>query len=142
MFSKTCEYAIRALLYIAQQSDAGHKVGFRQIAQAIDAPEPFLAKILQDLTRKGLLQSAKGPNGGFFVATMDISLAAVVRAIDGDKLFSGCGLGLPNCSETNPCPIHQQFKSVRAQIQKMLQSSTIGDFNDLIAQGLVRLKSA
>ena len=67
MFSKTCEYAIRAMIYLAQQSVTGSKVGFRQIAHTLDAPESFIAKILQDLARKQLIQSAKGPQGGFFV---------------------------------------------------------------------------
>lgn len=141
MFSKTCEYAIRAMIYIAQQSVPGTKVGFRQIAQAVDAPEPFIAKILQDLARKGLIQSAKGPHGGFYVdqAGMQRSLAEVVQAIDGDKIFTGCGLGLTYCSERNPCPIHHEFKAIRTQMQQMLQSATISQFNDLLDQRLVHL---
>ncbi|MEP6748488.1 MAG: Rrf2 family transcriptional regulator, partial [Bacteroidota bacterium] len=67
MFSKTCEYAIRAMIFIAQKSEHGIKVGIKQIAKGTSAPEHFIAKILQDLSRKGLVQSSKGPNGGFFL---------------------------------------------------------------------------
>ena len=67
MFSKTCEYAIRAMIFIAQKSKDGNKVGIKEIAKGIDSPEHFIAKILQDLGRRGLLQSAKGPNGGFYL---------------------------------------------------------------------------
>ena len=69
MFSKTCEYAIRAMIFIAQKSEHGIKVGIKEISKGIASPEHFIAKILQDLSRKGLVQSAKGPNGGFFLDT-------------------------------------------------------------------------
>ncbi|REA63291.1 transcriptional regulator [Dyadobacter luteus] len=141
MFSKTCEYAIRAMIYIAQQSKSGGKTGFKQIAHAIDAPEPFIAKILQQLGRENLVQSSKGPHGGFYIneQTMNRTLADVVKAIDGDKIFSGCGLGLTFCSEKNPCPIHNEFKSIRNQMQQMLQSATVSQFNDLLDRRLVHL---
>ncbi len=65
MFSKTCEYAIRALIFVAQKSKNGGRTGIKEIANGIDSPEYFIAKILQDLSRKGFVQSAKGPTGGF-----------------------------------------------------------------------------
>lgn len=101
MFSKTCEYAIRALILIAQKSKNGYKTGIKEIAESIDAPEPFIAKILHDLSKKGLVQSLKGPAGGFFLdkGSLKNSLADIVKAVDGDKIFSGCGLGLHYCSE-------------------------------------------
>jgi Rrf2 family protein len=141
MFSKTCEYAIRAMIYIAQQSKTDRKTGFKQIASAIDAPEPFIAKILQQLGRENLVQSAKGPHGGFYInnETMKRTLADVVKAIDGDKIFTGCGLGLTFCSEKNPCPIHNEFKAIRNQIQEMLQSATVSQFNDLLERRMVHL---
>ncbi|MBO0929366.1 RrF2 family transcriptional regulator [Fibrella aquatilis] len=136
MFSKTCEYALRAVIYIAQQSKQNQKVSFKQIAKAIDAPESFIARILQDLSRRDVIQSAKGPTGGFFVnqQSMNQSLADVVRVMDGDKLFVDCGLGLSYCSEKNPCPLHNEFKAIRANIQQMLESATLGNFNDLLDQ--------
>ena len=67
MFSKACEYAIRAMLFIAQKSEAGYNIGIKEISKGIDAPEHFLAKILQELSRKGIVQSIKGPNGGFYL---------------------------------------------------------------------------
>src|SRR5437899_2015725 len=111
MFSKTCEYAIRAVLFIAQRSGEGTRVGIREIAKGIDSPEHFIAKILQDLSRKGLVQSQKGPNGGFYLdnSSLRYSLADIVKTIDGDRIFSGCALGLKQCSEAKPCPLHHEF---------------------------------
>ncbi|MCH5714809.1 RrF2 family transcriptional regulator [Niabella hibiscisoli] len=112
MFSKTCEHAIRAMIFIAQKSREGERVGIKDIAKSIEAPEHFIAKILQDLSRKNLVLSAKGPNGGFYhdQQSAQCTLADIVKTIDGDKIFSGCGLGLKQCSESHPCPIHHEFK--------------------------------
>lgn len=142
MVSKTCEYAIRAMLFVAQKSKKGIKVGVKQIACAIDSPEPFIAKILQELGRKGLVLSAKGPTGGFYLDDRGLhsSLADIVYAIDGDKLFTGCGLGLTTCSEKKPCPIHDQFIAVRKQIKGMMQSATLGDYNTALDLGERYLK--
>ena len=142
MVSKTCEYAIRAMLFVAQKSKSHVKVGVKEIAKAIDSPEPFIAKILQELSRKGLLQSAKGPTGGFFLDSAGVkqSLADIVSAVDGDKLFTGCGLGLKSCSEKKPCPIHDEFVAVRKQIKTMMQSATLGDYNTSLELGKKYLK--
>lgn len=142
MFSKACEYAIRAMLFIAQKSEPGNKTGIKEISKGIDAPEFFLAKILQDLSRKGIVQSIKGPNGGFYLdnSAMKNTLADVVRAVDGDKLFTGCGLGLKICSEKNPCPLHDEFKIIRKKIQQMLESATVAEFNIELIKGYTYLK--
>jgi Rrf2 family protein len=138
MFSKTCEYAIRAMIFIAQKSKTGNKTGIKEIAQKISAPEYFIAKILQDASRKGLVQSLKGPSGGFYMEEelMECSLADIVKAVDGDKLFNGCGLGLKTCSETKPCPIHNEFKIVRKDIYNMLQNAKIGEFSNQLNKKL------
>lgn len=130
MFSKTCEYAIRALIFIAQKTKDGSRIGIKDISSGIDSPEYFIAKILQDLSRKGFVQSAKGPNGGFYMDEINLrqSVADIVREIDGDKLFTGCGLGLKECSEDHPCPIHNDFKHIRQEIKDMLDNSKIEMF--------------
>ncbi|MBB4808273.1 Rrf2 family protein [Chryseobacterium defluvii] len=142
MFSKTCEYALRALIYIAQQSKNGDRIGIKDISKGIGSPEYFIAKILQDLSRKGFVHSVKGPNGGFYMdnKNLDLTIADIVREIDGDKLFSGCGLGLEQCSETHPCPIHDQFKNIRNNIREMLEQSKIQMFVDNLDLQLTYLK--
>jgi Rrf2 family protein len=142
MFSKTCEYAIRAMIFIALKSEDGNKVGIKEIAKGIKAPEHFIAKILQELSRKGLVQSAKGPNGGFFLddGLKKNTLADIVKAIDGDKLFTACALGLQNCSEKMPCPLHDEFKVIRNQTYDMLKSATVAEFNSELSAGMRFLK--
>ena len=142
IFSKTCEYAIRAVFFIAHKTASGSRVGIKEIAVGIDSPEHFLAKILQDLSRKGLVSSNKGPNGGFYMDTLALErpLSEIVTAVDGDSLFKGCALGLKQCSEINPCPLHNEFKDIRNRIQLMLSNTTIGNFNEELMNGLLSLK--
>lgn len=142
MFSKTCEYAIRAMIFIAQKSKDGSKVGIKEIASGIDSPEHFIAKILQELCRRKLLQSLKGPNGGFYLdgEAFKCSLADIVKVIDGDKLFIGCGLGLKQCSETHPCPMHHEFKSIRKNMQTMLERAKLNEFTEELEKCLTFLK--
>ncbi|HEX6915898.1 MAG TPA: Rrf2 family transcriptional regulator [Chitinophagaceae bacterium] len=142
MLSKTCEYGIRASIFIAQATKEGNRVSIPEIAAGIDAPEQFIAKILHNLTRQGLLQSMKGPTGGFFFNEKSLkqSLADIVIAIDGDKLFTGCGLGLDYCSEKKPCPIHHQFKKIREECFDMLHSAKLGAIRDELEHKVAFLK--
>ena len=142
IFSKTCEYAMRAVFFIAHRTADGGRVGIKEIAVGIDSPEHFLAKILQDLRRRGVVQSAKGPNGGFYIddKILKMPLSAIVEAVDGNGIFTGCGLGLDYCSEENPCPIHHEFKAIRNQIQELLQATKIGEFNEDLNLGIAVLR--
>ena len=130
------------MIFVAQKSKSNTKVGVKQIAKAIGSPEPFIAKILQDLGKKGLVLSAKGPTGGFYMdnAGMKNSLADIVYAIDGDKLFTGCGLGLKSCSAKMPCPVHDEFVVVRKHIKALMQNTKLGDYNTALELGEKYLK--
>ncbi|MBS1778834.1 MAG: Rrf2 family transcriptional regulator [Bacteroidetes bacterium] len=143
MFSKSCEYGIRAVIYIVSASKNGERVGISEICQNIDAPEHFTAKILQILTRNRIVSSQKGVHGGFYLDDYQkgLALIEVVTAIDGKTLFTGCGLGLKQCSETNPCPIHSKFKSIRNDIKKMLEQTTIEELGNSIKKGKSVLKT-
>lgn len=142
IFSKTCEYAIRAVFYIAHRTTGGGRVSIREISSGIDSPEPFLAKVLQDLSRRGIVQSVKGPNGGFYLDAESLKrpLARIVEAVDGNGIFTGCGLGLKQCSEVNPCPLHNDFRAIRNQIHSLLEQTTIGEFNEDLNLGITALK--
>jgi Rrf2 family protein len=141
LFSKTCEYAIRGVFFIANKTAGGGRVSIKEIAAAIDSPEPFLAKILQDLSRRRIIQSTKGPNGGFYLNEDSLKrpLVDIVEAVDGNGLFIGCGLGLKQCSEINPCPLHNEFKNIRNQIQHLLAKTSIGEFNGDLNLGIMPL---
>ena len=130
MLSKTCEYALRAMIYIAQQTRDGSMINIKEIALKINSPELFIGKILQNLSRQGFLQSSKGRYGGFYISDEEAkhSLADIITAIDGTKMFEGCGLGLAFCSETNPCPIHNTYKEARDQLHEIYGKTTLKQF--------------
>lgn len=127
MFSQAAKYAIKSVIFIWTKSLEDKKVGAKEIASEIDAPEAFTAKILQTLVKAKIIGSQKGPNGGFYTdgSYIKITLKDVVRAIDGDQLFTGCSLGLPRCSEKTPCPLHSEVVGVRKRIDHMLTSKSI-----------------
>ena len=121
MFSKSCEYAIRAVLHLAAYTNEEKKLGAKEVAEALEVPKSFLAKLLQQLAKHHLIASSKGAGGGFYLApeNQKVSLVDVIRCIDGNDLFSSCVLGLPICSSTNPCPLHQHALLFRQSIEQM-----------------------
>lgn len=128
MFSKSGEYGIKAAIYIAKQTLKDNKVSLKDIAKAIDSPEAYTSKILQKLKKNNIVISEKGPKGGFSMNKLDIDkimLSTVVYAIDGDVLFKRCGLGFDLCSDKNPCPFHNQYKVIRSDMKKMIETTSI-----------------
>ncbi|MEQ9404057.1 MAG: Rrf2 family transcriptional regulator [Cyclobacteriaceae bacterium] len=127
MFSKACEYAIKTMIYVATNEKKGRRTGLKEVTNAIDSPEAFTAKILQQLAKGGLLESHRGPGGGFLLAERKILLHDVVKTIDGDSLMNACVLGLKECSGSNPCPVHEDFLPIRNQISEVLLATDIRD---------------
>lgn len=128
MFSKSCQYAIRAVLYLIAQKAHEKNVGVKEIADALQVPQQFLAKILQQLSRHNLISSIKGPNGGFFLdeANAKVSLLDIVECIDGKGALTNCILGMPTCSVENPCPLHHHFYGSREGLKATLSGCEIG----------------
>lgn len=143
MFSKACEYALRALIFIVAKTQDGSRVGIKDIAKEIHSPEHFTAKILQILSRKGIVSSVKGPNGGFYIDpnSRKISLLEVVEAIDGTRLLTACALGVKECSDLKPCPVHEQYSGIRRDLIKMLKYNTIQSLTTDILAGVAFLKN-
>ena len=143
MFSKSCEYAIRASIFIATHCCKEGKVGLKEIANEIDSPTAFTAKILKVLVKNNIIKSSKGVGGGFMILKDDlksISLSDIVMAIDGDSVFLRCGLGLSNCSEDHPCPVHEKFKFVKKDLIYMLEHTTLEELSLGIKKGQTFLK--
>lgn len=143
MFSKACEYGIKASIYIAVNSNEGKRVSLKEIAKEINSPVAFTAKILQDLVRHDIINSVKGAHGGFEIDKVDIKskkLSEIVNAIDGNKIYNGCGLGLDICNELHPCPVHDKFKIVRNELKDMLENTNLEELALGIKSGMSFLK--
>lgn len=128
IFSKACEYGLRATLYIAMNSLEHRRVSLRKIAGKIDSPEAFTAKILQQLVHHQIIQSVKGAQGGFEIDAeklKTLSLGQIITAIDGEGVLNHCVMGLHACSEEHPCPAHATYKDIRANFKTMLDQTSI-----------------
>jgi len=128
MFSKACEYGIRASIFIAKNSFEGKRVSPKEIAKEINSPQAFTAKILQSLVKHNIINSIKGAYGGFEIdrkTIASIKLSQIVMAIDGDAIFNSCALGLEKCDGDHPCSVHDQFKAVRNDLKHMLESTNL-----------------
>lgn len=145
MFSKACEYALRATLYISIRSVDGSRLGIPEIAKQIDAPVAFTAKILQTLAREKVISSAKGPNGGFFLdpTAKPVLLNSIVKAIDGnDDVLHACALGLKECSDKFPCPIHYEVKEYRDHLRRVMKETTVQQLASDLNKGKTFLKNS
>jgi len=143
MFSKACEYGIKATIYIAVKSQQNLKVKLNDISKEIDSPVAFTAKILQKLTKSKILISTKGSTGGFEINNnklAKIMLCQIVVAIDGDSVYKGCGLGFNNCNENKPCPVHYKYKQIRNDLKQMLETTSLLDLSKDINCGITFLK--
>lgn len=143
MFSKACEYGIRSATYIASQSLEGRRVSLKEIAEEIDSPVAFTAKILQLLSKNNIVDSVKGAYGGFEINRTKIDtlkLSEIVNAIDGNKIYVGCGLGLKECNAAKPCPVHYKFVAIRNDLRKMLENTSLFEMTTGLEMGLTYLK--
>lgn len=129
MFSNSCRNAIRATLYLARNSDGNRKFSVDDIAKELDISRHFLAKSLQQLSKQNIISSIRGPNGGFYLSRENkkSNLLAVISCIDGTEVLDQCVLGLPNCSNENPCPFHENVRRFRDDLNIMLENENIED---------------
>src|SRR5690554_480018 len=130
MISSKCKYAIRAVIYLATKDASKTRLGGQHIAEALDLPLAFTNKILQELSRKNVINSFKGPKGGFALTEIQKrnSILFIIEAIDGLAVFYRCGMGLDHCSDAQPCPFHDTFKKIREELLSTFKNRIISDF--------------
>ena len=100
-----------------------------------------MGKILQTLARQGLINSAKGPTGGFFITEdqQEQPISNIVETIEGQQIFKECGLGLSQCNASHPCPIHDEYKIARDLIENLFRQKKVKDLCDPVTHGLAYL---
>ena len=132
MLSNSCKYGIRALVYLASRHTKSN-IGIREISGDLGLPSPFLAKILQQLAKHKILNSVKGPNGGFSLKKKpeSITMLDIVKIIDGDNLFKNCLIHDGACSDVRKsrkaCPVHDDYSVIRSKIDGLFRNKTIAD---------------
>lgn len=141
MLSNTCKAAIKAVIYLASKEEAAAKSGVKEIAKYINVSEHTVSKLLQTLVKQKIINSIKGPSGGFFITELQrmLPIIKIVDTIDGKDIFNECGLGLSKCSSKHPCPIHDDYKKGREVIQNLFKTKTISVLCEPVENGLAYL---
>jgi Rrf2 family protein len=141
MLSYTCKTAIKSVIYLASKFDSEDNAGIKEIARYINASEHTVGKLMQTLVKQGIINSVKGPAGGFYISKeqMRQPIINIVEAIDGRQVFKECGLGLSKCSSNRPCPIHNEYKEARNLVEKLFNSKKIADLCQPINCGMAYL---
>jgi Rrf2 family protein len=137
IYSNACAYAIRAMSRLAMLRPDGY-VLLDELCEGSDLPRHFVAKIFQDLVRKGLLVSAKGRGGGFALATKpsQITLFEIVAVIDGVEDLEACVVGMAKCNDEQPCPQHDQWVPIRGQLREFLLNTTLEMMSNTLSRKL------
>lgn len=137
MLSSSSKYAVNAVLYLAVHSSHTNKIRAKEIAEAIKLPSPFLAKLLQSLSRENIISSSKGPTGGFFLTAeaLQLPLLEVVKVIDGTDRLEDCVLGLKKCSSEKPCPVHFSVQPLKLKFRRELEENSIAAFAEKVRSG-------
>ena len=129
MLSLTCKAAIKAVIYLGAVGNEDSKSSIGEIAKHIGENEHTVGKLLQKLVKAGVINSSKGPGGGFFVTPKQRQqpILNIVHAIDGEEIFSQCGLGLYKCSERHPCALHDDYKGIRNAFRDLCLAKRVSD---------------
>lgn len=131
LYSKGCEYALRALTYAASQSEDG-RFQAKDVCEKTDIPESFTRKVLQSLVQGGFLQAVRGPGGGYELSrpANEITLLDVIEAVEGGDTFDHCVLGFPTCASKHPCPLHDTWARAKQQLLAQLERRTLQELAD------------
>ena len=138
MFSNSTKYAIKAVLYLALNATEENKLNAKELSAEIDVPYAYMAKLLQELVKHEVISSTRGPKGGFFLteANKSTPLIEVVYLFDGDSPFKSCVLGLTQCDESRPCPLHEKISPYRWTLLTAMEFNTIRDFAEELGKEL------
>lgn len=140
ILSRTSQYAVQALIYMATQPDATPVLN-KDIAAKLGVPAPYLAKILQSLAKGNLLFSFRGRLGGFCLREEGekISLMQILLLTEGPAFTQDCLLGLKKCSDETACPLHFRWKPVKKEIIDLLEDTTLDKLAKAVKSGKYRL---
>jgi len=140
ILSRTSQYAIQALIYIAAQP-RGVPVLNRTIAQYLDVPPAYLAKIMQNLSRGALLYSFRGRQGGFCLreGCEKTDLMQILTLVEGPGLTEDCVMGLKICNDQTACPMHAKWHPIKLKIVALLHQQTLAKLAAAVKSGKYRL---
>ena len=130
MLSNASKYAIRGVLFLADKSSATEKFGAKQIANELNIPLAFIAKLLQKLVKAKIISSSKGPRGGFYMTAENRrnNVCHILEVIESENIFNTCFMGLEKCDSKNPCPVHHIVATFKEALLKKFETQSIDEF--------------
>lgn len=137
MFSNSSKYAIKAVLYLALNSDKENKIMVKDIAEPINVPQAYIAKLLQELSRQNVISSTRGPKGGFYLSEKDrlLPLKKIINIIDGETRLKSCLLSLESCNDDKPCPLHKMAFPLRTALLDSFENKSIHELAQDVRDG-------
>ena len=137
MISNSSKYAIKAVFYLALHSSEENKVMVKDMAEPINVPQAYIAKLLQELAKRKLISSTRGPKGGFYLSEEDKkgNVLNIVHAIDNEKKLNACVLSLEHCNENKPCPLHHLISPSRKILMYNLKIKSIDELSQDVKRG-------
>jgi Rrf2 family protein len=141
IFRKTVGYALQTVIYLSSLP-TNKPILQKEIASALDIPHHYLGKILQPLTKSGIIGSKTGAFGGFYLAKRanDIVLCDIIKIFEGTDYFKNCVLGFPGCDDETPCPVHEEWSAAKIIIKKFMEENTVADWGAEIGPKLDYIK--
>lgn len=142
MLSKTFAYAIKGLTYIALHGSKENRISILQLSEGINVSASFLGKIMQELARKKIVHSAKGPGGGFWLDEKSMRKSAfdILKIVDPGMISNTCLMGKTSCSHDFPCPLHHEYLASRTSLFKALSATTLFNLAGKVEAGDIFLK--
>ncbi|MEZ4908509.1 MAG: Rrf2 family transcriptional regulator [Saprospiraceae bacterium] len=145
MLSNASKYAIRAVLFLAEKSNLENRYSASDISQELHVSNYFIAKLLQQLAKKNIISSIKGPKGGFYLSeeNLKLKICDILNVLEIKNVFEGCFLGLPSCDDSNPCPVHDIVSDFKSNILEKFEMQTIRELSEEIKTNgtLITLKN-
>ena len=125
--SRTAEHAVRAILHLAVNGPDPVKAA--DLAKHLGAPANYMSKTLHALASAGIVDSRRGPTGGFRLAAdpEELTLARIIEIVDDPAPKDACLVSSARCSERDPCHLHARWKTVSNQVWNPLRSTTVAD---------------
>lgn len=129
LFSKSVEYALKAIIYINKNFNE-IPINPEQISKELELPKPYLSKLLQNVVKAGFLKSVKGINGGFLPGdNNELTIQDLNLCIDGCDNSKRCVMGISKCNDDKPCPMHNEFKPIKDKIILEILGKKISSIN-------------
>lgn len=135
LYSKGCEYAIRALVFVADEGkDQTGRFQAAEICKRASIPEAYTRKVFQALVQGEFLSAHRGPGGGYSLTRhpTEISVLDVILAVDGEETFDHCVMGLPGCGGAHLCPLHHIWAEAKERMLTQLENSTLHDIRETV----------